>query len=123
MVGMGHGSANQPFEQEARQVPAGIEDRHDMDAISIVSIDDPPWPFKQLPVGEDVHRSQLGNDPTTFRQCGKRLTTTFHSREHRESVRRILLGNELDDSSEVKSRGVCPQDLEISHPPGLSGAL
>ena len=40
MVGMGHGSANQPFEQEARQVPAGIEDRHD--SYDIQSIRDRP---------------------------------------------------------------------------------
>ena len=77
-----------------------------MDAIRIVSIDNPPRPFNQLPVGEDVHCSQLGNDPATFRKYGERLAATFHSRERGESVRRILPGNELDDSFEVEPRCV-----------------
>ena len=70
-----------------------------MDAIDVVSIDNPPWPFNQFPVGEDIHRSQLGNDAAAFRQCGEGLTTPLQSRERGESVRRILLGNELDDSA------------------------
>ena len=93
-----------------------------MDPIDVVSIDNPPWPFNQFPVGEDIHRSQLGNDAATFRQCGEGLTTPLQSRERGESVRRILLGNELDDSLEVESRRVCPQGLEISHPWGRSSA-
>ena len=93
-----------------------------MDPIDVVSIDNPPWPFNQLPVGEDIHRSQLGNDAAAFRQCGEGLATLFQSRERGEGVRRILLSNELDDLFEVESRRVCPQDLEISHPWWQSGA-
>ena len=87
-----------------------------MDPVSVVSIDNPPWPFNQFPVGEDIHSSHLRNDAGAFRQCGEGLATPLQSRERGESVRRILLGNELDDSFEVKSRRVGPQDLEISHP-------
>ena len=94
-----------------------------MDPIDVVSIDNPPWPFNQFPVGEDIHRSQLGNDASAFRQCGEGLATPLQSRERGESVRRIFLSNELGDSLEVESRRVCPQDLEISHPWGLSSAL
>ena len=44
------------------------------------------------------------------------------ARKRSESVHRILLGDELDDSFEVESRRVRPQDLEISHPGWLSSA-
>ena len=50
-------SANQTFKQQAGQLPTRVEDRHDMNPIDIVSIDNPPWPFNQLPVSEDIHRS------------------------------------------------------------------
>ena len=93
-----------------------------MDPIDVVSIDNPPWPFAQLPVGEDIHRSRLGNDAAACRQCGKGLATPLQSREYCEGIRRILLGNELDDSFEVESRRVCPQNLEVSHPWWLSSA-
>ena len=93
-----------------------------MDPVNVVSIDNPPWPFNQFPVGEDIHSSHLGNDAAAFRQCGEGLATPLQSRERSESVRRILLSNELDDSFEVESRRVCPQDLEISHPWWLSSA-
>ena len=86
-----------------------------MDPISIVSIDDPPWSFNQLPIDEDVHRPEFGNDPTTFGQHGERPTSAFHSRESCEGIPRMLLGDELDDALKVKSRGVCPEDLEVSH--------
>ena len=81
-----------------------------------MSIDDSPWPFNQFPVDEDIHCFQLGNDAAAFRQCGKSSATLLHSRKRSESVRRILLGNELDDSFEIEYRRVRPQDLEISHP-------
>ena len=87
-----------------------------MDAIDIMSIDNPPWPFDQLPVGEDIHRSQLGNDATAFRQRGKRLAALLQSREDGQGARRIFLGDELDNSFKVASRRVRPQDPEISHP-------
>ena len=93
-----------------------------MDPVSVVSIDNPPWPFNQFPVGEDIHSSHLRNDAGAFRQCGEGLATPLQSRERGESVRRILLSNELDDSFEVESRRVGPQDLEISHPWWLSSA-
>ena len=93
-----------------------------MDPIGIVSIDNPPWPFDQFPVDEDIHCSQLGNDAAAFRQRGEGLATLFQSRKRGERVRRILLGNELDDSFEVESRRVCPKDPEISHPWWLSSA-
>ena len=93
-----------------------------MNPIDIVSIGNPPWPFNQLPVGEDIHCSQLGNDAAAFRQCGEGSATLLHSRKRSESVHRILLGDELDDSFEVESRRVRPQDLEISHPGWLSSA-
>ena len=102
--------------QETGQLPACVQARHDMDPIDIVSIDNPPWLFNQFPVGEDIPRSHLGNDAAAFRQCGEGLATPFQSRERGKSVRRILLGNELDDSFAVGSRRACPQDLEISHP-------
>ena len=115
-------SANQTFKQQTGQLPTRVEDRHDMNPIDIVSIDDPPWPFNQLPVGEDIHCSQLGNDAAAFRQRGKGSTTLFHPRKRSRSVRRGLLGDELDDSFEIESRRVRPQDLEISHPRWLSSA-
>ncbi len=93
-----------------------------MDPINVVSIDNPPWPFDQFPVGEDIHRPRLGNDAAAFRQCGEGPATPFQSRERGKGARRILLGNELDDSFQVESRRVCPQDLEISHPWWLSSA-
>ena len=119
---MGRGSANQPFEQQTRQIPTRVEDRHDMDPIDIVSIDDPPWPFDQFPVGEDIHYPQLGNDAAALRQCGEGLATLFQSRQRGKRVHRILLGNELDDLFEIESRRVCPEDPEISHPGPLSNA-
>ncbi len=87
-----------------------------MNATSIVSIDDAPGPFDQFPVDENVHVSQLGNDPAAFREHGERLATTFHLLERRECICWIFFGNELDDPFEVESRGLGPQDLEISHP-------
>ena len=87
-----------------------------MDPVDIVSIDDSPWPFNQFPVGENIHYPHLGNDAAAFRQFGEAPATPLQSRERGESVRRVLLGNELDDSFEVESRRVCPQDFEISHP-------
>ena len=57
-----------------------------MDALGIVSVDDSPWPFNQLAVDRDVHRSQLGDEPAAFRQRGKRLAATLHSHENRESI-------------------------------------
>ena len=93
-----------------------------MDPIDIVSIDNPPRPFNQLPVGEDIHRSQLGNDTTAFRQRGKRPAALLHSREDGQSSRRIFLGDELDNPFKVESRRVRPQDPEISHPWWLSHA-
>ena len=68
---MDRGSANQPFKQEIGQLPARVENRHDMDSIDVVSIDNPPRPFDQLSVGKDIHRSHLGNDAAAFRQCGE----------------------------------------------------
>ena len=115
-------SANQTFKQQTRQLPTRVENRHDMNPIDIVSIENPPWPFNQLPVGEDIHCPQLGNDAAAFRQCGEGSATLLHSRKRSESVRRILLGDELDDSFEVESCRVRPQDLEISHPRWLSSA-
>ena len=109
-------SANQTFKQQTGQLPTCVEDRHDMDPVDVVSIDDSPWPFNQFPVGEDIHYPHLGNDAAAFRQFGKAPATPLQSRERGESVRRVLLGNELDDSFEVESRRVCPQDFEISHP-------
>ena len=120
---MNHESANQPFKQQAGQLPTRIEDRHDMDPIDIMSIDDSPWPFDQLPVGEDIHRSQLGNDAAAFRQCGERLAALLHPREHGQGGRRIFLGDKLDDSFKVESRRVRPQNLEFSHSWCLSNAL
>ena len=93
-----------------------------MDPIDIVSIDNPPWPFGQLPVGEDIHRSQLGNDATAFGQRGERPAALLQSREGGQSARRVLLGDELDNSFKVESRRVRPQDPEISHPWWLSHA-
>ena len=93
-----------------------------MDPIDIVSIDNPPWPFNQLSIGEDIHNSQLGNDAAAFRQGGEGLAAPLHSRERGECVHRILLGDELEDSFEVESLRVCPQDLKISHPWSLSSA-
>ena len=93
------GSANQPFKQLTGQLPARVEDRHDMDPIDVVSTDNPPWLFDQFPIGEDIHRSRLGNDAAAYRQCGKGLATPLQSRGCCEGIRRILLGNELDDSS------------------------
>ena len=93
-----------------------------MDPVSVVSIDNPPWPVNQFPVGEDIHSSHLRNDAAAFRQCGEGLATPLQSRERGESVRRILPSNELDDSFEVESRRVGPQDQEISHPWWLSSA-
>ena len=93
-----------------------------MDPVSVVSIDNPPWPFNQFPVGEDIHRSRLRNGAAAFWQCGEGPATPLQSRERGESVRRILLSNELDDSFEVESRRICPQDLEINHPRWLSSA-
>ena len=116
-------SANQPFKQQTGQLPTRVEDPHDMDPIDIVSIDDPPWPFDQLPVGEDIHGSQLGNDAAAFRQCGECLATLLQLRERGEGGRRIFLGDEFDDSFKVESRRVRPQNLEFSHPWSLSRAL
>ena len=93
-----------------------------MDPIDVVSIDDPPWPFEQFPVGHDIHGSRFGNDATAFRQRGEGPATPLQPRERVESVRRTLLGNELDDSFEVESRRVCPQDPAVSHPWWLSSA-
>ena len=115
-------SANQPFKQETGQLPACIEDGHDMHPIHVISIDDPPWPFNQFPVGEDIYRPQLGNDAAALRQCREGSATSLQSRERSERVRSTLLGNELDDSFEVESRRVCPQDLEVSHPWSVSSA-
>ena len=84
-----NGSANQPLEQETGQVAAGIEDRHDMDPISIVSIDDPPWSFNQFPIDEDVHRPEFGNDPTMIGQHGERPASALHSRESCEGILRV----------------------------------
>ena len=91
-----------------------------MDPIDIVSIDNPPWPFDQLPVGEDIHYPQLGNDAAAFGQCGERLAAPLHSGERSQGARRILLGDELDNSFKVASRRVRPQDPEVSHPWWLS---
>ena len=113
---MNHDSANQPFKQQTGQLPTRVEAPHDMDPIDIVSIDNPPWPFDQLPVGEDIHRSQLGNDATAFRPCGECLAALLQSHERDEGARRIFLGDELDDSFKVEPRCVRPQDPEISHP-------
>ena len=93
-----------------------------MHPIHVISIDDPPWPFNQFPVGEDIYRPQLGNDAAALRQRSEGPATSLQSRERSESVRWTLLGNELDDSFEVESRRVCPQDLEVSHPWWLSSA-
>ena len=93
-----------------------------MNPIDIVSVDNPPWPFNQLPVDEDIHCSQLGNDAAAFRQCGEGSATLLHSRKRSESVCRTLLGDEFDDAFEIESRRVCPQDLEVSHPLWLSSA-
>ena len=115
-------SANQTFKQQTGQLPTRVEDRHDMNPIDIVSVDNPPWPFNQLPVDEDIHCSQLGNDAAASRQCGEGSATLLHSRKRSESVCRTLLGDEFDDAFEIESRRVCPQDLEISHPLWLSSA-
>ena len=38
-------------------------------------------PFNRFPAGEDIHRSQLGNDAAAFRQCGEGPATPLQSRE------------------------------------------
>ena len=116
-------SANQPFKQQTGQLPTRVEDPHDMDPIDIVSIDNPPWRFDQLPVGEDIHRSQLGNDAAAFRQRGERLAAPLHSCKRGQGARRIFLDDEFDDTFKVESCGVRPQNLEFSHPWCLSRAL
>ena len=120
---MNHESANQPFQQQTGQIPTRVEDRHDMNPIDFMAIDDSPRPFDQLPVGENIHRSQLGNDAAAVRQCGERLAALLQSRERGEGGRRIILGDELDDSFKVESRRVRPQNLEFSHSWGLPNAL
>ena len=69
---------DQPFKQQAGQVPTGVENRSDVDTVRIESIHDAPRPLDQLPVDEHADCSQFGNDAAAIRQGGESLAPLLH---------------------------------------------